>query len=213
MSSGTSSAALLEMLSQQLSGNHLKRLSQELGSDERTMQTAVGAALPMLLGALSRNASQSDGAEALYNALSRDHDGSLLDDLDGFLEGRSATASGRAGRGDSILGHILGSRQRRVESGLSQASGLDSKSMGKLLSLLAPIVMGALGRALKERNLDADAMAGFLGQERHAVEQSAPQQTDILGRLLDQDGDGDVDVSDILGIGTSVLGEWMRKPR
>ena len=37
----------------------------ELGADERATGDAISAALPVLIGALSRNASQPDGARAL----------------------------------------------------------------------------------------------------------------------------------------------------
>ena len=74
-------------LMQQLSGDSLSRIGRQIGADEATTQSAIAAALPVLVSALARNASRPGGAEALDRALERDHDGSILDDLMGSLGG------------------------------------------------------------------------------------------------------------------------------
>ena len=80
---------------------------------------AMAAALPLLLGALSRNASQGDGASSLHQALANDHDGSILDDIGGFL------GSGNTSSGNDILGHVLGGHLAcaRVDRDGSSGSG------------------------------------------------------------------------------------------
>ena len=52
----------------QLSGPALQQISQQLGTGHTQTAGAVAAALPLLLGALGRNASQPQGAEALFGA-------------------------------------------------------------------------------------------------------------------------------------------------
>ena len=108
---------------------------------------------------------------ALFGALSRDHDGSLLDDIGGFLGGSLGGA--KAAAGAAILGHILGGKQGSVETGLSRASGLDGATIAKLLPLLAPIVMGVLGRLSRQQSLDAGGVSGYLTGESA----SAPKRT------------------------------------
>ena len=99
--------ALLDMLGQQLQGNTLTQISQQLGTDEGTTAKAVSLALPMLVGGLARNASTDQGAAALDQALTRDHDGSLLD------APHRAVADPMAFGGGGILGHIFGSVRHR----------------------------------------------------------------------------------------------------
>jgi len=194
-------ASTLETLMGQLGGSTLQNLSSQLGTDPNQTQSGVAAALPLLLGALTRNSQTSSGASALNNALDRDHDGSILDDVTGFL------AQGDTSTGSGILKHVLGAKQSRVESGLSQGTGLSGESAGKLLALLAPLVLGALGKTKKEKGMDASALAGYLGHEREEVEKRAPQQMGVLNVLLDSDGDGDVDLSDIAKQGGGLLGK------
>lgn len=194
-------ASTLETLMNQLSGSSLQNLSSQLGADPNQTQSGVAAALPLLLGALTRNSQSSSGADALNNALDRDHDGSILNDVVGFLnQGDTSTGTG-------ILKHVLGAKQSRVENGLSQGTGLSGESAGKLLALLAPLVLGALGKTKREKAMDAPALAGYLGNEREAVEKRAPQQMGVLNMLLDSDGDGDVDLSDIAKQGGGLLGK------
>lgn len=78
-------SSLFEELTRQLTGPRAAELGRSLGADPATTEKAVPAALATLMGALARNTDRSDGAEALFGALARDHDGSVLGDLDGFL--------------------------------------------------------------------------------------------------------------------------------
>ena len=194
-------ASIFDTLTQQLGGDTLKQISGMLGTDENTAGKATGAAVSVLLGALSRNAAKPEGAQALTQALAKDHDGSVLDNLGALI------GSPDSGAGAGILGHVLGGQQRRVESGLSQATGLDSGSAGKLLAMLAPVVMGALGRQQRQGNMDAGAVAGMLNQESRTMEQRNPNAAGILGRLLDTDGDGDFDLGDMAKHGAGLLGK------
>ena len=192
---------IMDLLQQQLDGDAIKEMSRQVGADERATKNALGAALPMLVGALSRNAASGQGAQSLLGALQRDHDGSVLEDVMGFL-GKSDNSDGSA-----ILGHVLGHRKAQVEQGLAKTSGLDMAQVGKLLAIAAPLVLGALGKQQRSSGgMDANGLTSLLGGERRSLEQKAPAEMGLLGSLLDSDGDGDVDVEDIAKKGLGMLG-------
>jgi hypothetical protein len=190
---------ILEMLTQTLGGNALGQISGQIGADENSTAKAISAALPILLGAMDRNTDQPGGAESLFNALNRDHDGSILDNIGGFL------GEARSGPGDAILGHVLGGKRRSVETGLSRASGLDMGAIAKLLPIIAPIIMGMLGRTQRQRGFNANDLSGFLTGERKRVQSRDPATTDILGSLLDTDNDGQI-IDDVVKLGGGLLG-------
>ena len=75
--------------------------------------------------------------------------------------------------------------------------------VGSLLAMLAPIVMGIIGRQARSGNMDSGALAGMLRKERQSMEKHATGG--LLGGLLDQDGDGDFDFQDILKRGFKKL--------
>ena len=190
-------SSILDAVSQQLGPDAIEQMSRSLGADPGTTSNAVNLALPTLLGGLSRNASQPEGAAALDNAL-KAHDGSILDNLGGILGGGGGTGGGIGG---AILGHIFGAKRGPVEQGVGRASGLNAGQVAQLMAMLAPIVMGVLGRMKQSKGLDANQLPDVLNQSREQGEKEVPG----LGGLLDANNDGSV-TDDLLRMGSSALG-------
>ena len=187
------SPSVLDALEAQLGPETIQAISSRLGTDTAATANAISMALPILLGGLSTNAASADGAAALDSALLA-HDGGILDNLGDLLRG---------GAGAAILGHILGSRREAVKDGVGRASGLNAQQVGQLLALLAPLVMGVLGR-LKRAGMGADQLPVILGK---ADLDMARQSTAVgdLRRVLDSNQDGGL-ADDIARIGSSIVG-------
>ncbi|MBO9356074.1 DUF937 domain-containing protein [Bordetella petrii] len=202
-----SPATLSDELFAQLQGAPMQQLSQQLGTDAAQTRDAVGAALPMLLGTLGHNAAQPQGAQALYGALQRDHAAAGNIDLGGLLGGLLGGGNAASGPADggAILGHIFGDNRQRAEDNLGQATGLGGNNAASLLKLLAPIVMAFLAQRMQGGNMDAGSLGATLGQERDAARQQGGLGGGLLGSLLDQDGDGQVGLNDLLQIGGGLL--------
>jgi hypothetical protein len=187
--------SLLEMLQERLGGQAVDQMSRKIGADPGTTGNAIDAALPLLIAALARNATAGGQAQSIDTAVSQDHDGSVLDDIPGFLNNADS------GPGAGILRHVLGGRQQTVQTGLGQATGLDPQKAGQLLTILAPLVMGALGRAKRERGLDTGSLSDLLSGEQDRLKETAPGIMGTLGRFLDRDNDGSAmdDIGGMLG--------------
>jgi len=194
--------SLTQELLAQLQGAPLQQLSRQLGADPARTGEAVSAALPLLMGALGRNAAQPGGAQALLGALQRDHAGGP--DLGSLLGMVLGGANSRQTNGAGILGHILGGSQARAAQGLGQATGLDSSQVMTLLATLAPLVLSFLAKRSSQQGLDAGGLGQLLGQERAQVRQQ--QGGGLLDALLDQDGDGKFDAGDLLKLGSGLFG-------
>lgn len=225
------SNSLVDAFLSQLQGAPLDQLSQQLGTDHGQTREAVGAALPLLMGALGRNAAEPQGAQQLWGALQRDHSPAALGgeaggagglDLGGLLgsllgggssAGNNMGANGGlgglgslgAGNGAAILGHIFGGQQQRAEAGLGQATGLGPKA-GSLLQLLAPLVMAFLAQRVQAGQMDPGNLGQVLGQEKEQLRNQGGIGGGLLGSLLDQDGDGQVGLNDLMKIGGSLMG-------
>ena len=202
----------------QLQGAPLQQISRQLGIDQNQAAGAVSAALPLLMGALGKNASQPQGAEALFGALQKDHTGGGgIGDLLGMVLGG---AQSRQTDGAGMLGHIFGGQQDRAEQHLGEATGLGGDRAGQLMKILAPIVMAYLAKrmfsgndggssqasGLGGGNPTADILGAVLGREQQQVRQQGGLAGGLLGAVLDKDGDGDVDLSDMLKLGGGLLG-------
>ena len=175
--------AISQMITQQLSGAASQQIAARLGVSESTANMAVGVAVPLILAALARNAAQPEGAQDLHQAIARDHDGGILDNVLGYL------GNPQQGNGAGILGHVLGDQRGDVENNLAQATGLDQGSAGSLMEMVAPMVMGAVGRTQQQNGFDSSGLANYLGEQQQQ-QAAAPGMMGMLSSMLDSNKDG-----------------------
>ena len=202
--------SLVEQLLSQLQGAPMAQIASQLGVDQQQTESAVGAAVPMLLGMLGNNANQGGGADALFGALMRDHapaqaQGFGGGDLLGSVLGSVLGGGQGQGAGSAILGHIFGGQQQQAESSLGQASGLGGGNAGQLLAILAPIVMSFLANKVQGNGLDAGGLGQVLQQERAQTQQQGGLGGSLLTSMLDQDGDGQLGAGDLFKLAGSFL--------
>ncbi len=190
-------SSIFEQLTAQL-GGHTDQIADLLGADPESTAKAIQAAVPLLVTGMAKNTQQSGGANALHAALDQ-HDGSILD------QALNVFSEMQAGQGGGILGHILGANRGAAEQGLAKASGLDLSQIARLLPLLAPLVLGALGKAKQSNGLDAGGLTDLLGREQAHVEATQPGLMGMLGGLLDKNKDGSI-MDEAMQMGTSLLG-------
>ena len=176
--------AITQMITQQLAGNAVNTIAQRLGVSEATANGAVQIAVPLLVAALARNAAQPQGAQDLHQAINKDHDGSIFDNLNGHL------ANPDSGNGAGILAHVFADQQSSIQGNLAQATGMDQSAAGGLLETLAPLVMGAVGQTQQQNGLDASGLSEMLNGQQQEAQSNAPDVMGMLGSMLDQNKDG-----------------------
>jgi len=204
-------ANLMDLLQSQLTEGMVDQLSKQLGGADR-QQTASAASgiFSTLMGALSKNASSNDGASALANALDNDHDGGVLDNFMDMIGGQAQPTNSRAMNGAGILKHVLGGKQGGAIDMIAKMSGLGGDKAGNLMSILAPMVLGTLGKAKKEQNMGIEDLSSFLGGSVQKHQEVAKDEMGFIGKFLDQDGDGSI-MDDVAGMGMKMFGKWLRK--
>ncbi|MBK9109354.1 MAG: DUF937 domain-containing protein [Saprospiraceae bacterium] len=155
---------IMQLLQSQVNNQLIGQISQQIGASEEQTNTATNGIFTALVGGLANNTASGDGLNSLLSALDRDHDGSSLDDIMGFVGGMiSGTATGNQSNGMGILGHILGNKQEAVAENISQKSGLDMSQIMKLMPILAPIVMSVLGKLLRSNNNEPEQVSQNAG--------------------------------------------------
>lgn len=190
-------SGILDLLNSDIGRQMISGVSNETSQPQDKTAQVVSMALPLLMGAMKRNASTPQGASGLLNALNNKHDGSLLDNLGGFFGGGVDDSAKTEGLG--ILGHVLGGSQDNVVGALSQKSGMDSGSIMNILSTLAPIVLGYLGKEKKQQNVSSESGIGDLLGGLMGGGSKQPQQQSLIESLLDGDNDGSV-LDDVAGM-------------
>ena len=197
-------SGILDLLNSDLGKTIISGVSGSTGTDQNKTSNVLTMALPVLMKAMQRNASTPQGAEGLLGALNGKHDGSILDNLGGLFGG--GVNEDVTNDGDKILGHVLGNKKQGVEKILGEKSGLDAGSVGNILKVAAPILMGVLGKQARQNNVSSPndlggLLGGLLGGSSVQEEQS------FLEKILDADGDGSV-IDDVAGM---VLGNSKKK--
>ena len=191
----------LEALLGLLQGQDLGKLAEQVGGNEGQVKNGVMAALPAMLTALSKNTGTEKGAQELSNALETKHDGSILNNLSGYLSNPDLKD------GAGILNHLFGSQTSNVANAVSQSSGLDSNGSMKILQMLAPVLMGMLGQQKKQNNLDAEGIGNLTSMlaSNFGSEAGASGIMDVVTNLLDANKDGNV-MDDIMGMVGKLFG-------
>ncbi|NVK21270.1 MAG: DUF937 domain-containing protein [Kangiellaceae bacterium] len=174
-------ASLLDMVLGQQNSGAVEQVAKSLNIDPADALKGLGSLLPALQGGMKKNISQQGGLESLLEALNQDRNSRYIDSPE-LLDQQSSIDNG-----NSILGHILGTkdRSREVAREASQQTGLDSSLLKKLLPMAATIFMGSLSKKQAEEPMG--------------------RNPNLLESILDSDGDGSM-MDDLLGM----AGEFFR---
>lgn len=178
---------ITELLNSDLGKQIISGIGSQTGTSQQETSSVVNAAGPVLMGMLQKNASTEEGASGILGALNK-HDGSILDDLGSFFGG-----GGNADDGNGILGHILGGKRSSVENAISKQTGVSSSKVSGILAMLAPIIMGYLGKQTRSSgNMNnTSGLGGLLGGLMGGSGGGG-----LLSSILDQDGDGKLSMND-----------------
>lgn len=190
-------AGLSDLLNSDLGKQLISGASAQTGASESKTADVLSMAMPVLLGAMKKNASSPEGASGLMGALSGKHDGGILDNLGNLLGGGSVDQSVMSD-GAGILSHVLGGKQPVVENTLSQKTGLDAGTIAQILKIAAPVLLGIIGKQTKENGInDSDGLTGILGS---MLGGQPKENQSLIASLIDADGDGSVldDVADMV---------------
>ncbi len=192
--------SLQDLLGQDQGNMALGEISNTVGAEPSLVNSAIQMALPAIIGGLANNAASPQGAQSLDQALERDHDGSIFGNLGGLgsmILGQLQTPEPTPKQLDAggMLNHILGTNQAPVVEQVSQNTGLNMGQVAQILMMLAPLVMGYLGKQKQQQGVGADGLGGLLGGllgggQSAAAPSSGNAMMDFASSMLDSDRDG-----------------------
>ena len=119
--------------------------------------------------------------------------------------GQSAASSASAGNAGDLLATVFGNQgSARAAEGLGQSTGLGTQGAGNLLGMLLPIVMSFLSQRFLQGGSGMQQLDQALANERQQLNNQGAGGA--LASLLDQNGDGKLDMNDLVKLGSSLLG-------
>src|SRR5713101_10190485 len=173
---------LVSYMMQFLTPDMIGRIAGALGLNRSDAQSGVGAVVPALLAAFSGVADKPGGAQSLVNTV-RQQSG-VLDNFAGMIGGNNQSSF--IERGSSLLTSLLGSHDQAALTGaVARFAGLGQNKATSLLGMLAPVVMGLIGRQIGTRGVDVGSLTGLLASQKEQIAQALPNG---LGELLDRTG-------------------------
>jgi Bacterial protein of unknown function (DUF937) len=168
---------IVQLITSQLGGGTINKLSSLLGESPEKTQSAVGAAVPTLLAGLTNVASTPEGAQRLASAASQ-QDPNITSNFASALGSGSGTGSGMLN--NLFGGGMLGS----LTSVLGRFTGMNTTAVGSLCGVIAPLALGFLGKQQKTMGLDASGLAGFLNSQKQNIASAMPPGlANVLGSV------------------------------
>lgn len=195
---------LFSVLAKQVGGDFVKQVSAKVGADESKTKSMIDLALPLITKSLAKNAASEKGAESLGKALDKKHDGSVLNSLGSLI------SNPEAGEGAGILKHLLGAKTANAEKVMAEKAGVKPEQSSQILKILAPMVLGQLGKAKKSGGLDLSQIVGMIsGANKKMEDPNNSMMMTLATKFLDKDGDGDIK-DDLLGMGMKAVSGFFK---
>jgi len=157
------------------SGDTMSKIAALLGIGEDQAGKAVGAAVPSLLAGLIGATSKPQGASQLAGLLSQQAP-NALDDVGSVLTSGASAGLGEGNPLNSLLG---GAGLGQLSGVISKFTGVNEATVGKLMGMLAPMVLGVLGKQAK--GLDAGGLTSLLAGQASHITSALPSG---LGNML-----------------------------
>ncbi len=161
---------LLESLKGLLTGELVSDAATELNETPAGISKALSGIVPYVLNNVAEKAT-TDG-EGILNLAQGAAGTGILDNLNGLFNNKSGTDL--AGIGSSILGTLFGTQSNNVSKIISAYSGIKASNSTALLSAVAPIALGLIGKYAGSNNLTAGGLQSWLSGQKTNIREAIP---------------------------------------
>ncbi|MGZ3788929.1 MAG: DUF937 domain-containing protein [Bacteriovorax sp.] len=136
----------------------VQKISGAIGQSSEKTKAALQSAVPAFLSGMIDKGSTPEGASKLVDMVnSHNYESNMLPD------------ESRLSEGNDVVNNIFGSNLNNTVSKLGTSTGLSTNSVTKMLGLVAPVFMGAIGSKVKNENLNSSGLMNFFRQQKNAL--------------------------------------------
>jgi OOP family OmpA-OmpF porin len=160
---------ILDSLTDLFKTQVLPQASARLGEPEGSVARGFEAAAATIIAALANKGTYTGFKQQIFDLVMRpENDGRILDNPIGAINGAAGAAPG-GGVGGQLLSLLFGGQQSGVAEIIGRSCGLRSGSVTTLLGMAAPLVLGLLGRRVREDGLNMSSLWGLVQREASGV--------------------------------------------
>jgi len=165
---------ILEALQNEFGDEIVGMLGKFIGEDPSRTKSALGAAFPAILGGLVNKGSSAQGASEILETITKGGYGTdTLMGLGTAFSGGSRTKDLLAA-GSELLKMIFGEKAAGIADLVAGVAGIGKESASSLLGLVAPAVLGFLGREVKSGGLNTGSLMALLSGQMEPLKAAAP---------------------------------------
>ena len=157
------SVDLMGMLKDAVGNQVMKKIGGMVGLDQSTTNKAFDGVSGTILGGMMKKSKTQQGIDQIFGA-AQQNDGGLFDNL-GDLLGNQAATDTLQKQGGGVLDMVFGGDRAKTESSVAESLGLSGGIVGKLMSLAGPMLMGVIGRYVKNKALNAVGLGSMLADQ------------------------------------------------
>ncbi len=164
--------SVMSFLGPQVAGPLASRLGESTDTVQRGLQSSSAA----MLSGLAAKVDEPGFLSQIFGLITNPANsaGALSSFTSNLGSAATGTASSLTDLGSRFLSSIFGSRESAVADAIGQTSGLPSSKAMSLLTMAAPLVLGALGNHVRENGLSASGLANSLKTEASGLQRFLP---------------------------------------
>jgi hypothetical protein len=175
-------------------------LRQHTGHDPDRAEQAYGAAAGTILRGVEKKSQTRDGAESILEMIRKQIEKGNVkagSDPDSGVQVRDMDEN----EVNDMMHVIFGDKAPNVQGGFGKVITLDQETSKKVFAKVLPAVLGQIfGAAERDSDDNPRALPKVVADARQQMDQQQPRSAGIFDAILDQDHDGDVDLSDLMGL-------------
>ena len=177
------SVNLINLIKGQLGDSVLEQLGGLLGESAQNTRNAIDAGVPTILGSIADKVANDSNAADMFSKELDGLDAGTAVDFTGLLASEDQASMMEKGAG--LLQGLFGDKLSGVTDLISQFSGIGGKSSSSLLSMILPVVLGAINKQKRIHGLDQAGALQMLGDQTDYISQAMPSG---MGDLLNSSG-------------------------
>ena len=171
-----------DVLKMMLANGAVEQVSQQAGLSPQDAAAVMQDVLPLLLKGMQGQATNKNTQEGFLRALN-DHSQQDATDVGRFLRNVDTED------GAKIVNHLLGNQKEEVAAKARKKSGIDTKTILKVMAILAPLLMSKMGSTAKTT-----------AKAKQKSSKSNADMLDVVTGLMDG-----VDAGDILRLASVLM--------
>jgi hypothetical protein len=166
--------SLLNNIKDSISDTTINNLSGYLGEDFNGTRLGLDLGINAFLASVIKFVGSEKSAKNLLNILSDGgHTGDIFNNIESF-SGNLEKSKLLETIGSNIANHFFSSNTSKVGDWISDMAGIKKNSSASLLNFSAPLVLGFLGKTVREKNMNSIELKAYLYSEGEEVSAALP---------------------------------------